>query len=244
VPDQTAFADDEDLRKGAVIRLGAIGRGRPYCLEIVSREPVSQVTGAISVVGKVLAADGTTTRRKPLFRNIVVLPGRYEFVHKVPRFTAKLAHLFPEAGGMPIIRWAVVNDATGEPLPGEGTGPARVGDYVMPGDWEGKPTPWLAREYYEKTEDERRLRRDPLDQCVDRAAQERGIIRIGRLTYDVSVWNHASGQELREVEPGIKAWRSTYVCRRCGCDLRFLNRSPWVADLNGGTECHGTTWMS
>jgi len=238
---ETAFADDLDIRKGAIVRFPAAGRSRPFCLKVLSREPVSHATGAIVVTGELLSAKGTTTRAKRVVRQAVAVPGRYEFVYKIPHFTAMIATLFRETG-MPVTRWAVVNDETGLALPGEGTGPARVGDYVMAGDWEGKPTPWLARGYCEQTEDERRLRRDPLDQCVDRVAQERGILRIGRLVYDLSTWNHASGKELREVKPGVKAWRDTYVCKRCGCDLKFLSRPPWVAALDGGTECDGTVW--
>ena len=65
----------DDLVKGTVIRVlkDAAGR-RPYGLEIVSRDPVSKATGAVPLTGKVLALDGTTTRKRPLFRYVVVMP--------------------------------------------------------------------------------------------------------------------------------------------------------------------------
>lgn len=69
-----------DLIKGTVVRVPGNGRGRPYCLEIVSRGPVSQETGAVVLTGKVLAVTGTTARKRPLFRTVVVMPARITIV--------------------------------------------------------------------------------------------------------------------------------------------------------------------
>ncbi len=250
----TAFADDKDVRKGAIVRIPAAGKSRPYCLKIVSREPVSQVTGAIPVVGEVLGVNGTTTRARRLIRSAVLVPGRYEFFRKVPSFTVKLATLRLEGGGpMQLInRWGVVNDETGEPLPAGGTGPAvvevpcadgSVHRYVQVGDWEGKPTPWLARDYMEQTLEERSMRRDDLAQCLLKATSARGIIRIGRLTYDCSTWPHSPTQELVEISPGITAWRDTYVCKHCGRDLTWIKHSPWFRAADGTTECSAEVYV-
>jgi hypothetical protein len=251
---QTAFADDEDVRKGAIVRIPAAGKRRPYCLKIVSREPVSQATGAIAVVGEVLGVNGTTTRARRLVRSAVLVPGRYEFFRTVPRFTAKLATLAMERGDGTvalITRWGVVNDETGEPLPGGGTGPvviehlvgSEVYRWTLVGTWEGKPAPWLAKEYSEQTEAERRGL-DPIAQCMNRVRNERGILRVGEnLVYDLSSWNHWSAQELREVEPGVMAWRDTYVCKHCGRDLTWIRQSPWFRAADGTTECDAEVYV-
>lgn len=256
VLEQTAFADDEDVRKGAIVRIPAGDRARPYCLKIVSRERVSQETGAIVVHGIVLGVNGTTTRTKNIHRSAVLLPGRYEFFRKVPRFTAKLAMLLLEGGAstmQSIMRWGVVNDETGEALSGGGTGPAVVElpcsdgttyRYIQAGNWEDKPTPWLAKGYAEQDEDERTRHIDELAQCMNRVRNEHGILRIGEnLVYDLSTWNHWSAQELREVEPGVVAWRDTYVCKHCGQDLGWINHSPWFRAADGTTECSAEVYV-
>jgi len=251
--DQDVFADDPDVRKGAIVRIPRIGNHRPYCLRIVSREPVSQATGAIAVTGEILDMNGGTARSRRLIRPAVLVPGRYGFFRKVPRFTAKLATLRLEGGSTMqlITRWCLVNDETGETLSTSATGPAvvelpcsdgQVYRYVQVGNWEGRPTPWLARERGERTETGRRL--DEIELCVIRARQERGILRIGEnLVYDCSVWNHFSAQELRDVEGGMKAWRDTYVCRHCGRDLTWINHSPWFRAADGSTECDAEVWV-
>lgn len=71
---------DSDLVKGTVIRVPGSGRSRPFCLEIVSRDPVSKETGAVVLVGKVLDVNGITTRKRPLFRSVVVFPDRITIV--------------------------------------------------------------------------------------------------------------------------------------------------------------------
>ena len=79
----TAAITRDDLVKGAVIRVLKDPAGRrPYGLEIVSRDPVSKATGAVSLTGKVLSLDGTTTRRRPLFRGAVVMPEWVQIVKK------------------------------------------------------------------------------------------------------------------------------------------------------------------
>jgi hypothetical protein len=251
---ETTFADDLDVRKGAIVRLPAVGKSRPYCLKIVSREPVSQATGAIVVVGEVLGLNGTTSRRKPVIRQVVLVVGRYEFFHKIPHFTAKLATLRREGGStMELITcWGVVNDETGEALSTGSTGPAVVDmpcsdgsvyRYVQVGDWEGRPTPWLARGYCTQTEYERSHRIDEIGQCVNKVRTARGILRIERLVYDCSTWNHWSRQELRDVEGGMKAWRDTYVCRHCGRDLVSIGHSPWFRAADGTTECDAEEYV-
>lgn len=254
----TAFADDEDVRQGAIIRIPPGDRARPYCLKITGREPVSQETGAILVHGIVLGVNGTTTRTKNVHRSAVLLPGRYEFVHKVPKFTARIGHLAALGDdGMfdmsrLITRLVVVNE-TGQPLSagGDATGPAiievPVGGtdttqrYILLGDFEGRPTPWLTKEFCEQTEAERRF--DPIGQCMNRVRNERGILTIGHLNWDLSTWNHWSAQELREVEPGIMAWRDTYVCKHCGQKLDWIKQSPWFRAADGTTECAAEVYV-
>jgi hypothetical protein len=74
----------DDLLPGAMIRVPAGYRGRPYCLEITSRVSVSKATGAVSLVGHVLSVNGTTTRKRPLTRSVVVMPDRIELVRRAP----------------------------------------------------------------------------------------------------------------------------------------------------------------
>ncbi len=249
----TAFADDKDVRKGAIVRIPAAGKSRPYCLKIVSREPVSQVTGAIPVVGEVLGVNGTTTRARRLIRSAVLVPGRYEFFRKVPSFTVKLATLARARGDgtVDIIhRWGVVNDETGEALPGEGTGPAviqhlaggEVYTWTQVGDWEGKPTPWLAKEYCEQPGDRPWIRRDPLDQCIDRAWSERCLLRIGSQVYDLVTWNHWPAEEWRMID-GKKTLRFTDVCRHCGQILTSNRQRPYYAAADGTTECSAEVYV-
>ena len=71
-----------DLVKGTVIRVPAAGRSRPYCLEVIEVITVSKQTGAAEVSGKVVAADGTTARKRPLFRTVVLMPARVTIVKK------------------------------------------------------------------------------------------------------------------------------------------------------------------
>lgn len=249
---QARRAYPHDLIPGAIIRVqGDSLHDRPYGLEITRRGLARD--GRIGLTGKLLAQDGTTKRAKRAMRFAVVDPALVTVIRKAPpaEYTAKIATLAcpspdPELGLLLTTRWCVV-DADGKPLPGEGTGPARIGDYVQTGDWEGKPTPWLAREYSDLSEGERLdpvMRRDPITQCTDRVRQERGILRVERLTHDLSAWHHGSAQELREVSPGVKAWRDTYVCKRCQQPLKWIDRSPWfAAAADGDTECHGEVWV-
>lgn len=247
---RTAYS--HDLVKGAVIRVPSEPGywKRPFGLEIAWREPTSKVTGAIVVGGRLLAQDGTTTRKRASYRKIVIA-GWMESVtllRKAPpaEYTAKIATLLrqvPDGEERTMAdmttRWAVV-DADGTPLPGNGP----VTGWALAGNWEGKPSPWLAREFAEMAPEEQRLRRDPIDQCIDRVRQERGILHIERLTYDLSAWPHKSAQELRDAGPGVKAWRDTYQCTRCGLALRFENKKPhWVAAVDDDAECHGETWI-
>lgn len=251
----TRPAAPHELVPGAVIRFPAIPGlyARPFGLEITWREPTSKATGAICLGGKVLAQDGTTTRRRPPHRRVVITPGLTPPVTVIRRaapreFFARIAILScpspdPELPPLLTTRWGIV-DADGRPLRGEGIGPARIGDYVQAGDWEGRPTPWLAKEYAEQDEAERSLRRDPIDQCIDRVRQERGILHLSdRLTYDLSVWPHSAAQELRPAGDGNLAWRGTCVCKRCHQQLKRLGRSPWTATLDDDEECHGGVWV-
>ena len=262
-------AAPHELVKDAVIRVPAapgLYWSRPFGLEVTCREPRSRETGAIVLHGWVLAQDGTTTRSRRVTRTVVVTPGQGPGVTVIrkappPEFTAVLATFLrqvPEGQERTMAdmsnRWGVVG-ADGVPLPGRGTGPAirqvrvrtdgadAVQTWTLAGDWDGKPTPWLAKEYFEQTPEEQRLHRDPIEQCIDRVRQERGILRLGEnLTYDLSVWHHSSAQELRDTGKGTKAWRDTYVCRRCQQPLKWLGRSPWTATLDDDEECHGETW--
>ena len=66
----------EDLTAGAMIRVPGYGghttqAHRPYCLLLTRPAEVSKVTGAVTLSGEVRAVDGTTTRRKKLFRTTV-----------------------------------------------------------------------------------------------------------------------------------------------------------------------------
>lgn len=257
----TRPAAAHELVKGAVIRVPTapgVYWSRPFGLEVTCREPDSKATGAITLHGWVLAQDGTTARKRRPTRTIVVTPGsgpQVTMIRKAapPEFTAKIATLVrvippldlaPDPDPVEITpsrlfttRWCVVSDETGEPLPGEGTGPAVADGHVLAGDWDGKPTPWLAREG--------QPHRDPIDQCIDRVRQERGILRVGEnLVYDLSAWPHSSAQELVETGPGLKGWRDTYACKRCQRQLKWLGRSPWVAAADDGDEeCHGEVWV-
>ena len=71
-------ATEADLRPGAVVLVpvGAAGRRRPFCLRITEVISVSKETGAVTLFGNVLGADGTTSRRMPLRRTVVAQPGR------------------------------------------------------------------------------------------------------------------------------------------------------------------------
>lgn len=253
-------AAEHELVPGAVIRVPAVPGlwQRPFGLRIMWREPKSRETGAIVVGGRLLAQDGTTTRKRHATRDIVVLPGRpVELISKAPapEFTAKIAVLVRTrtfGSEDQVTRWGVV-DADDKPLPGTGTGPAitqctvdgELLTWTLRGDWEGKPTPWLARETWEQDPAPGQRRRDPIEQCIDRVRQERGILHVDRLTYDLSVWPHASAQELRQRPgDGKPGWHDTYVCKRCGGKLTWLSRSPWLAALeDGDEECHGETWI-
>lgn len=244
-----------DLVKGAVIRVPAAPgyRKRPFGLEIAHREPDSKETGAITLLGRVLAQDGTTTRARAPYRTIVIATWMepVALLRKAPppEYTAKLATLTrPRPGGGTdlITRWGVV-DEHGVPLPGEGLGPATTSApcgaelhaYMLAGDWEGKPTPWLARELCEQTPEERRLRRDPIDQCMDRVRQERGILHVERLTYDLSAWPHDPVMELADGQ-----WKATRTCKRCERILQWEGQRPWwSAKDDGDTECHGEVWV-
>jgi hypothetical protein len=76
----------DDLVKGTIIRVP--GRyhpahpGRPYCLEIIKLVSVSKETGAVELTGKVLALNGTTTRKRPVIRTVVVMPDRITIASK------------------------------------------------------------------------------------------------------------------------------------------------------------------
>lgn len=76
----------DDLVPGTIIRVpGAYHPthpGRPYCLEIIRLISVSKETGAVELTGKVLALTGTTTRKRPVFRTVVVMPDRITIVTK------------------------------------------------------------------------------------------------------------------------------------------------------------------
>ena len=66
----------EDLTTGALIRIAGSGghtthARRPYGLLLTRPAEVSKATGAVTLTGEVRAVDGTTTRRKKLFRTTV-----------------------------------------------------------------------------------------------------------------------------------------------------------------------------
>lgn len=175
-----------------------------------------------------------------------------EYTAKLLRFTRLVPplDLIPDQDPVEIVpsvtyttRWCVTSDETGEPLPGEGTGPAVLGDYVQSAWDSDRPTPWFAREHGEQPGGQ--PHRDPIEQVIDRVRQERGILHLGKnLTYDLSVWRHDSVMVLTDVAPGVKGWRCTNECKRCGLPLQFLNRWPWWAlAADAGEECHGTTWV-
>jgi hypothetical protein len=69
-----------EVRPGYTVLIPRSGKSRPYRLLIASCEPVSKETGAIPVTGKVLPATTTSMRTRPLYRNVVLLPGRFEIV--------------------------------------------------------------------------------------------------------------------------------------------------------------------
>jgi hypothetical protein len=76
----------DDLVEGTISRVpGAYHPahpGRPYCLEIIRLVSVSQATGAVELTGKVLALNGTTTRKRPVIRTVVVMPDRITIASK------------------------------------------------------------------------------------------------------------------------------------------------------------------
>jgi hypothetical protein len=75
-----------DLVEGTILRVpGAYHPthpGRPYCLEIIRLVSVSKETGAVELTGKVLALNGTTTRKRPVIRTVVVMPDRITIASK------------------------------------------------------------------------------------------------------------------------------------------------------------------
>lgn len=207
------MAAASEITKGAVVRVPAGDRKRPYCLEIEYRDRTSRATGNVPVSGIVLPASGAPSgRRKPLHRSAVLVPARTEIVRKgtPPRFKALISNG----------HWIIGDEARGDVLRDE------------------FGLPWQPREYSEMTEEEQRQRRDPVDQMMDRVRQERGILTLSeRLTYDLSVWHHDSAMELVDGQ-----WKCTYVCKRCGEKLSWLGRSPWFA-AGGDEECHGEVWV-
>jgi hypothetical protein len=75
-------ATEADLRPGALVLVpaGVAGRRRPFCLRITEVVSISQATGAVTLAGNVLGADGATSRRIPLFRTVVAQPRRLVLV--------------------------------------------------------------------------------------------------------------------------------------------------------------------
>jgi hypothetical protein len=75
-------ATEADLRPGALVLVpaGVAGRRRPFCLRITEEISISHATGAVTLGGNVLGADGTTSRRIPLFRTVVARPRRLVLV--------------------------------------------------------------------------------------------------------------------------------------------------------------------
>jgi hypothetical protein len=71
-------ATEAGLRPGALVLVpaGVAGRRRPFCLRITEPISISHATGAVTLTGNVLGADGTTSRRLPLFRTVVAQPRR------------------------------------------------------------------------------------------------------------------------------------------------------------------------
>jgi hypothetical protein len=246
-----------DLVKGAVIRLEADYRyKRPFGLEIAWRDRESKVTGAIRLGGFVTAQDGTTARERRPVRTIVVMPDgpQPELIRRAPppEFTAKLMsfqRLVPPVdvgpGPPPVevtspvqltTRWCIVSDETGQPLPGKGTGPAVAGEYVQCGEWDAaRPTPWFARECSDQAAEE--PRRDPIEQCIARVRQERGILHVERIAYDLSAWPHDSAMVLT-----VDGWRCTYECRHCGQKLKLIPATGRFTGLDDDNECHAATW--
>ncbi len=58
---------------------------RAYCLRITVIMSVSKETGAVELVGRVLSLAGTTTRKHPLVRRIVVSPDRVTLREAAPQ---------------------------------------------------------------------------------------------------------------------------------------------------------------
>jgi hypothetical protein len=77
-PEAGTPATVEDLMPGALIAVpaGVTSYRRRFCLRITGVGDVSKATGAVTLTGNVLAADGTTTRRKPRVRVITTRPER------------------------------------------------------------------------------------------------------------------------------------------------------------------------
>jgi hypothetical protein len=75
-------AIEADLRPGALVLVptGVAGRRRPFCLRITEVISISDATGAVTLAGNVLGADGTTSRRIPLLRTVVAQPRRLALV--------------------------------------------------------------------------------------------------------------------------------------------------------------------
>ena len=71
-----ATGEYRSLVPGVVIHLpaGRSGYRRAFCLELTRPAEVSKATGAVILFGKVVAASGTTTRKRPLWREVVMMP--------------------------------------------------------------------------------------------------------------------------------------------------------------------------
>jgi hypothetical protein len=79
----------ENLTAGTLVRIpGYSGHRapvcRPYCLLLTQPGEISKATGAVSLFGEVRALDGSTARRKKLFRSTVQYPKDLELVATAP----------------------------------------------------------------------------------------------------------------------------------------------------------------
>jgi hypothetical protein len=67
----------EDFKQGITIEVPRTDLyGRPFCLRITTVMSVSKETGAVELVGRVLSLKGTSARRRPLIRRVVMQPDR------------------------------------------------------------------------------------------------------------------------------------------------------------------------
>lgn len=125
-----------------------------------------------------------------------------------------------------ITRWGLQNLTTGEPLT-EGDGPTFIDvppngwrtetrRYVMLGTVGESAALWLT---------------DDLDECIAKVRTFRGILHMGRLTYDLTRWPHLTDKFSRGG-----------VCRRCGATVTVMQSTGRLATEAGDYDCPGEVW--